>query len=86
MTTRSSIYADAGQAGADNLTWYHQHDLGITISVGDLAPAQLVTMRAILEREVAAIVERVNTETAALTGQTVNWSVTYDGLRECGEH
>ena len=88
QTTRENEMTNqtAAEQDADNLTWYHHHNLGITISVGDLAPAQLVTMRAILEREVAAIVERVNTETAALTGQTVNWSVTYDGLRECGEH
>ena len=78
--------ADKGQQGAANPTWYHQHDLGLTVGVGDLSPAQLVTMRGILEREVAALVQRVNAETAALTGQTVNWSVTYDGLRECGEH
>jgi hypothetical protein len=64
----------------------HKHDLGITISAGDLEPEQLAAMRRILEREVQALVERVNVETYALTGTTVGWFVSYDGSRECGEH
>jgi len=85
MTTRSSIYADQGQRGAANLTATHRHDLGITISVGDLEPEQLREMREILEAEMRALVYRVNVKTAALTGQTVDWHVSYDGSRECGE-
>jgi hypothetical protein len=85
MTTRSSIYADQGQRGAANLTASHVHDLGITVSIGDLEPSQLREMRAILEAEMQALVERVNAKTAALTGQTVDWYVSYDGSRECGE-
>jgi hypothetical protein len=64
----------------------HYHDLGITISVGDLEPEQLAAMRIVLETGVQALVKRVNDETSALTGQTVGWAVTYDGSRECGEH
>lgn len=64
----------------------HRHDLGITISVGDLQATQIVALRTILEREVQALVERVNSDTAALTGQRVGWFVSYDGYRECGEH
>jgi hypothetical protein len=88
MTTRSSIYADQGRRGVANLTAErpHQHDLGITISVGDLTPDQLAGMRVILEAEVQALVERVNTKTAYLTDQNVTWHVTFDGSRECGEH
>jgi hypothetical protein len=63
----------------------HRHDLAVTISAGDLEPTQLRALRAILEREVAALVERVNAETIALTGQTVHGEVSYDGSRECGE-
>jgi hypothetical protein len=64
----------------------HLHDLGISISAGDLEPAQLAAMRAILEREVQALVERVNIETFALTGTKVGWYVNYDGSVACGEH
>ncbi len=64
----------------------HRHDLGITISAGDLEAGQLAALRAILEREVGALVERVNAETAAVTGTEVGWYVSYDGSRECGEH
>jgi hypothetical protein len=64
----------------------HYHDLGITISASDLEAGQLAAMRAILEREVQALVERVNVETSALTGCQISWSVTFDGSRQCGEH
>jgi len=64
----------------------HRHDLGITISVGDLEPEQLAAFRRILEREVQTLVERVNVETYAVAGTKVGWYVSYDGSRECGEH
>jgi hypothetical protein len=67
-------------------TTTHRHDLGITISVGDLEPMQLAAMRRILEREVQRLVERVNVETHAVTGTATGWYVSYDGSRECGEH
>jgi hypothetical protein len=67
-------------------TTTHRHDLGITISAGDLEVEQLAAMRRILEREVQALVERVNVETSALTGMKVGWFVSYDGSRECGDH
>jgi hypothetical protein len=86
MTTRSSIYSDQGQRGAANLTATHLHDLGITISIGDLEPAQLGVVRSILRAEVDALVERVNAATFHLTGQAVYWDVTLDGAARCGEH
>ena len=60
------------------------HDLGITISAGDLEDAQLDAMREILEREVQALVERVNVETHLLVGNaSVGWYVSYNGVAEC---
>lgn len=67
-------------------TMNHLHDLGITISAGDLEAGQLAEIRRILEAEVQALVERVNSQTAALTGSMVDWYVSYDGSRKCGEH
>jgi hypothetical protein len=64
----------------------HLHDLGITISVGDLDPMQLVVLRSVLSEEIAELVRRVNAETASLTGQEIDWRVSYDGSRECGAH
>ena len=86
MTTRSSIYQDAGRSGAENLTDSHQHDLGITISIGDLTPGQYREMRAILSQRIDALVREINADTESLTGQSVGYHVSFDGLRECGEH
>jgi hypothetical protein len=61
----------------------HLHDLGITISAGDLTPEQMEAVRLVLRVQVQALVERINNE----IGETkVGWSTTYDGSRECGEH
>jgi len=67
-------------------TTTHLHDLGITISIGDLEAVQLREMREILEAEMRALVYRVNAKTAALTGQSVTFWTSYDGASECGEH
>ena len=64
-------------------TTRHLHDLGISISAGDLEPMQIEALRSILEREVQALVERVNVETYPLMGTKVGWHVSYDGRNEC---
>ena len=64
-------------------TTRHLHDLGITISAGDLDPETLAKVRLYLQVQVQRLVEQTNIE----IGETkVGWSVTYDGNRECGEH
>lgn len=67
-------------------TTNHKHDLGITVSIGDLEPDQLRVLRRILFDAVSAAVDGVNDATFALTGEKAYAYVSYDGLRECGEH
>lgn len=61
----------------------HRHDLGITISAGELDPETFEAVRLTLVVKLERLVAEINREIGA---PKVYFSTTYNGSRECGEH